>query len=105
MKKAIHPKYYSDAKVTCACGNAFTVGATFESIHVDVCSACHPFYTGQMKYLDAAGRIDAFKSKLSQAKTSKPNKTDRRAAKRQRKLSEELSRPETLAALRSPKLH
>ncbi|MDO8515076.1 MAG: 50S ribosomal protein L31, partial [bacterium] len=46
MKANIHPQYYSDAKVTCACGNVFTVGSTKPTIHVDLCSKCHPFYTG-----------------------------------------------------------
>lgn len=61
MKKDIHPKYYSDAKIICACGNKFSVGSTIKEIHVEICSACHPFYTGKEKLVDTAGRVDRFK--------------------------------------------
>ncbi|OGM08634.1 50S ribosomal protein L31 [Candidatus Woesebacteria bacterium RBG_13_34_9] len=64
MKVDIHPKWYSEAKVSCACGNSFTVGATIPVINVEVCSKCHPFYTGQMKFVDTAGRVDAFKTRM-----------------------------------------
>lgn len=101
MKAAIHPKWYKDAKVTCACGNTFTTGATMETIYVEVCSVCHPFYTGQMKYLDAAGRVEAFKSKLSQASKKVVKKSDKRKLKQEKRIKEELSRPDTLTALRS----
>jgi len=69
MKKDIHPTYFKDAKVTCACGSTFTVGSTKEKIEVEICSACHPFYTGLDKTLDAAGRVERFKTRAS--KTSK----------------------------------
>ena len=60
MKKDIHPEYYPDATVTCACGNTFTVGATIKAINVELCSNCHPFYTGTQKIVDTAGRIEKF---------------------------------------------
>jgi len=63
MKADIHPKYYT-AKVTCACGNAFEVGATVPELRLEICSKCHPAYTGTMKYVDTAGRLERFKSKL-----------------------------------------
>jgi large subunit ribosomal protein L31 len=63
MKADIHPTWYPEAKVTCACGNTFTLGATVPEINVEVCYNCHPFYTGQMKYVDTAGRVDAFIAK------------------------------------------
>lgn len=63
MKEGIHPTYYSDAKVTCVCGNTFTTGSTREELRVDICSACHPFYTGKQKVIDMEGRIDRFKKK------------------------------------------
>jgi len=71
MKKDIHPTYYPDAKVTCACGASFTVGSTAESTHVEVCSKCHPFFTGKEKMLDTAGRVDKFKIRMDAAKKFK----------------------------------
>lgn len=98
MKK-IHPKWYPEAKVACACGNEFTTGATFPELKVEVCYNCHPHYTGQVKNLDTAGRIDAFKNKMAGV-TKHVSKTDKRKAKREKKLQEELERPDTLEALR-----
>ncbi|GMQ63926.1 MULTISPECIES: 50S ribosomal protein L31 [Vallitalea] len=62
MKEAIHPKYHQ-AKVKCNCGNEFVTGSTEESIHVEICSKCHPFYTGTQKAVSARGRIDKFNRK------------------------------------------
>jgi len=67
MKKDIHPKYFPNAKVTCACGNTFTVGATKPEIHVEICSNCHPFYTGEEKLIDTAGRVEKFKTRRAKA--------------------------------------
>jgi large subunit ribosomal protein L31 len=61
MKDKIHPKYYKDAQVVCACGNSFTVGATKKLMKVEVCSQCHPFFTGERKMMDTAGRVERFK--------------------------------------------
>ncbi len=69
MKKDIHPQYYPKAVVRCACGNVFTVGSTKSEIQVEVCSVCHPFYTGKEKLIDAAGRIEKFKARKAKAKT------------------------------------
>lgn len=71
MKKDIHPKYYSDAKITCACGAEFKVGSTMEKIHVEICSQCHPFYTGKEKLLDTAGRVDKFRARMEAAEKFK----------------------------------
>ncbi len=86
MKKEIHPNYFVDAKVTCACGNAFTVGSTKENIKIEICSACHPFFTGEGgKMLDVAGRVEKFKArqsistKLGAGKTAKPKKAATKA--------------------------
>lgn len=68
MKKEIHPTYFPGATITCACGEKYTVGSTKENIAVEICSACHPFYTGTEKVLDIAGRVDRFKKRASQAK-------------------------------------
>ncbi len=62
MREGIHPNYYQ-ATVTCNCGNTFTTGSTKQDIHVEICSKCHPFYTGQQKAAQARGRIDKFNKK------------------------------------------
>ncbi|MDR2170888.1 MAG: 50S ribosomal protein L31 [Planctomycetaceae bacterium] len=64
MQKNIHPKYV-EAQVTCGCGNKFQTRATKPELKVDICNVCHPFYTGKLKYVDTAGRIEKFKSKFS----------------------------------------
>lgn len=82
MKKDIHPTYYPEAKVTCACGNAFTVGSTLPNLEVEVCSACHPFYTGQDKLLDKVGRIQKFRERLAKKQEPKPKKPKKSEAKK-----------------------
>ena len=67
MKKDIHPTYYSNAEAVCSCGNKFNLGSTQEKIEVEICSACHPFYTGNEKVLDTAGRVDKFKKRMEAA--------------------------------------
>lgn len=64
MKKDIHPKY-SDCKVTCACGNQFTTRSTKPEIHLEICSNCHPFFTGKQKFVDTAGRVEKFRKKFN----------------------------------------
>jgi large subunit ribosomal protein L31 len=64
MKAGIHPKY-QEAKVTCACGNTFSVGSTKPTLKVDVCSKCHPFFTGQQRILDTAGRVERFRKRFN----------------------------------------
>ena len=64
MKDGIHPTYYSEAKVACACGNTWVTGATQEEIRTDVCSACHPFYTGEQRIVDTAGQVERFMRRL-----------------------------------------
>ena len=60
MKEKIHPEYYTDAKVSCACGNIFTTGSTKKLLKVELCSKCHPFFTGQRRFLDTTGRVERF---------------------------------------------
>lgn len=100
MKVNFHPKWYPDAKVKCACGNTFTVGATVPEIEVEVCYNCHPFYTGQMKYVDTAGRVDAFISKRGQAKKKVLSKSEKRKLKKEKRIKSELDKPSTLEDLR-----
>jgi len=61
MKDKIHPKYYTDTKVTCSCGNTFTTGSTRKELKVELCSKCHPFFTGEQRIVDTAGRVERFK--------------------------------------------
>lgn len=99
MKKDIHPKYFKEAKVTCACGNTFTVGSTLENISVEICSACHPFYTGKQKLIDSARRVDKFKKKVEIAKvagktarTKKVKKTKQKAKQAAKKAKIEVEK-------------
>lgn len=64
MKEGIHPKYFPNARVTCACGNTWTTGSTRESVHTDVCYNCHPFFTGEQRIVDTEGQVDRFIKKL-----------------------------------------
>jgi large subunit ribosomal protein L31 len=74
MKKDIHPKYYPNSSVRCACGNSFNVGSTKEFIETEVCSNCHPFYTKKEKIMDTTGRVQKFKERLAKKKTSSKKK-------------------------------
>jgi large subunit ribosomal protein L31 len=68
MKDKIHPKFYSDAKVVCSCGNTFTTGSTKKELRVELCAKCHPFFTGERKMIDTAGRVERFKQRYKLAK-------------------------------------
>jgi len=61
MKPKIHPQYFTDAKVICACGNTFTIGSTRKMVKVELCSKCHPFFTGEQRVIDTLGRVERFK--------------------------------------------
>ncbi len=65
MKEKIHPKYYTDAQVSCSCGTTFTTGSTRKTLKVELCSACHPFYTGSKRMIDTAGRVERFKQRYA----------------------------------------
>lgn len=65
MKKNIHPTYYNKAQARCACGNTFTVGSTVEFLEVEICSQCHPFYTGKTKIVDNVGQVQKFRKRLA----------------------------------------
>jgi large subunit ribosomal protein L31 len=67
MKENIHPKYYEEARVICACGTTWTTGATVPEIKVDVCSSCHPFYTGEQRIVDTTGQVDRFMKRLERS--------------------------------------
>ena len=67
MKANIHPKYYDEARVICACGTTWTTGATVPELRVDVCSSCHPFYTGEQRIVDTTGQVDRFMKRLERS--------------------------------------
>ena len=71
MKTDIHPTYHSKAKATCACGASFVIGSTMEKLSVEICSQCHPFYTGMDKVIDTAGRVERFKARRAAATKKK----------------------------------
>ena len=70
MKKDIHPKYYSKTQVRCSCGAVFEIGSTKEHFETEICSKCHPFYTGKEKFIDTAGRVEKFKKRLEKKEKS-----------------------------------
>ncbi len=83
MKPKIHPEFYTDTAVTCACGNAFTTGSTLKEIRVELCSQCHPFYTGKQKFVDTARRVEKFQEKaekISAAAAMRKGKKVKKAA-------------------------
>ncbi len=85
MKKEIHPKYFNKAKVTCTCGNVFEVGSTSETLDIELCSKCHPFYSGKQKLIDDSGVINRYQNRLkknvSASKERKGKKVKKVAAK------------------------
>ncbi len=81
MKQDIHPTYYPEAKVVCACGNTWTTGSTQELIRTDVCSACHPFFTGEQRIVDTEGQVDRFYKKLKVHEEYQKQKQEREEKK------------------------
>ena len=91
MKKEIHPKYYNKAKVKCSCGADFEIGSTNENIQVEICSNCHPLYTGNKKLVDTAGRVDRFMARL---KKSQSLKKDVKQQQESQKTAKEETKPD-----------
>lgn len=91
MKANIHPAYFPDARVVCACGNTFTTGSTKQQIRVEICAKCHPFYTGAQKFVDTVGKIEKFQSR-QKAAVAKQAVVKQKKEKKQ----EEDNRPKTL---------
>lgn len=88
MKKSIHPEYHPQAVIKCACGNTITTGSTKAELNTEICSACHPFYTGKKKIIDTTGRVDRFKKRLEKAAAMQvTTKKDKKAAKKAKKVS------------------
>lgn len=82
MKSDIHPKWYPEAQVVCACGNMFTIGSTKPSFRVEICSKCHPFFTGEMKFVDTLGRVEKFQQKQKKAEKLAPVIAQQKAKKK-----------------------
>ncbi|PIQ70204.1 50S ribosomal protein L31 [Candidatus Shapirobacteria bacterium CG03_land_8_20_14_0_80_40_19] len=103
MKQDIHPVWHENAKVICSCGNSFVTGSTQEEIRVEICSACHPFFTGQQKFIDSLGRVEKFQKKQASA-SSMPivNKRKKKILKRIGKTSED-RQPKTLKEMLTQK--
>ena len=85
MKSNIHPQWNHQATVTCACGNVFTTGSSQENIQVDICSNCHPFFTGEMRFVDVQGRVDKFKSRQQIAAQRQATKKTKKSDTKQQK--------------------
>jgi large subunit ribosomal protein L31 len=83
MKPDIHPEWYPNALVTCACGATFTVGATVPEIHTEVCDSCHPFFTGEQRIVDTAGQVERFMRRLEAGASQRETEIRRREEKRQ----------------------
>ena len=89
MKADIHPKYYPTARVTCSCGASWLTGSTVPEIRTDVCSTCHPFYTGEQRIVDTAGQVERFMKRLERRQTGAAR---RELELRARKEAEEAAR-------------
>lgn len=88
MKKDIHPKYHKDINIKCVCGAVFKAGSTVPELNVEICSKCHPFYTGKQKLVDTAGRVDRFKNravKQEKAATERKGKKAKKAKSLEKK--------------------
>lgn len=85
MKVNIHPPYHSRVQVGCACGNTFETGSTEKEIRVEVCSNCHPFYTGKHKFVDTAGRLEKFKKRLHETESKQAQKSTPKKARAKNK--------------------
>lgn len=91
MKEEIHPEYYPEAKVTCSCGNTWTTGSTKEELRTEVCSECHPFFTGEMqRIVDTAGQVERFTQRVERAKRLQKEAEERAEAKAKREKERQL---------------
>ncbi len=99
MKANIHPKWYADSKVTCICGNTFTVGSTVPEITLNTCSKCHPFFTGEQKFVDTEGRVEKFQKKQQHAQESRQILVEKKKKKEERAKLREKSLREMLLGL------
>ncbi len=89
MKEKIHPKFYADAKVICVCGNNFTTGSTRKELRVEICSKCHPFYTGEKRMMDAAGKVERFRKRQAASAKAIEDRKAREAVKKEKEKAAE----------------
>ncbi|PIR98204.1 MAG: 50S ribosomal protein L31 [Candidatus Colwellbacteria bacterium CG10_big_fil_rev_8_21_14_0_10_42_22] len=87
MKKDTHPTYYKNSKTLCSCGKTHEIGSTREKMEVEICSNCHPFFTGQERLVDTAGRVEKFKARRAKAELTKASIKSRSASKRKPKIA------------------
>lgn len=80
-KASIHPTYYPESKITCSCGATYTIGSTHKSLKVDICRECHPYYSGNQKFIDTAGRVDRFREKMATAQARQSDKNKKKSTK------------------------
>lgn len=91
MKTNIHPNWNHQAVITCSCGNTFTTGSMQDSLSVDICNKCHPFFTGEMKFVDRQGRVDRFMQKMQTAQSKQQNKSKKKKTQQDQPAAEHLS--------------
>jgi len=101
MKKDIHPNYFPEASIICACGNIITTGSTKPEIRVEVCSACHPFYTGKKRLVDSTGRVDRFKKRMAKSEKILAEKMEK--ARKKAKPAAKAAKPVVKKKVRSTK--
>lgn len=93
MKANLHPTWYSETKVTCACGNTFTTGSTVSEIRVEICSNCHPLFTGQQKFVDTLGQVDRFIKKTESSKMKQEERKKIMEARKSKVAQQKKERP------------
>jgi len=99
MKSNVHPQYHHDAQVTCSCGNKFTTGSTLPEIQIELCSQCHPFYTGEMRFVDTQGRVEKFEAKRQKALKTIAKKTKKTSPSAD--TNSDIDQPKTLKEMMS----
>jgi len=104
MKAKIHPTYYPDAQVVCSCGNTWTTGSTQKMLRTDVCSKCHPFFTGEQRIVDSAGQVDRFMKRLDRY-SKHQTEADRRQKMAQKKLEQKFLKQQLGALDLSTRVH
>lgn len=103
MKANIHPNWFPEAKVTCACGNTFVTGSTLPEIRVEICSNCHPFFTGSQKFVDTQGQVEKFQKKVATSQSKKIERQlieEKRATKISKKKEEKPTLKDLLVQIR-----
>ena len=102
MKQNIHPEWHSDCQVSCVCGNTFTTGSTHPQIQVEICAACHPFFTGEMRFVDTQGRVERFMQKRQESAAKREaNLAAKKAKQAKQKDAEPVADPQSFKQILS----